>query len=65
MEIEILELSYKAPQKLIGINPDSFNPRKGIMTKYGKKLIEYGAKYYKGMNINNSLPDRSEGVTYR
>ncbi len=28
-------------------DPDVFSPRKGIVTKYGKKLLNEGAKYYK------------------
>lgn len=28
------------------LDPDVFNPRKGIVTKYGKKLLEQGAKFY-------------------
>ena len=32
--------------KPVDIDPNEFNPRKGIMTRYGKKLLEEGAKYY-------------------
>lgn len=35
------------------LDPDSFCPRKGILTRYGKKLLREGAKFYARMNIAN------------
>jgi hypothetical protein len=35
------------------LNPDSFTPSKGIMTRYGKKLIEDGGLYYATINVSN------------
>jgi hypothetical protein len=34
-------------------NPDSFVPNKGVMTRYGKKLIEDGGLYYGTINVSN------------
>jgi hypothetical protein len=47
------------PIEPIIIDPASFNPRKGIITKYGKKLLEEGAKYYSKISIKE-LIDESE-----
>jgi len=35
------------------LDPDSFTPRKGIMTRYGKKLLREGAKFYGRLSIAN------------
>ena len=35
------------------LDPESFCPRKGILTRYGKKLLREGAKFYARMNIAN------------
>jgi len=35
------------------LDPDSFCPRKGILTRYGKKLLREGAKFYARMSIAN------------
>lgn len=35
------------------IGPDDFTPRKGLMTRYGKKLLREGAKFYGRMSIAN------------
>jgi Major capsid protein Gp23 len=35
------------------LDPDSFTPRKGLMTRYGKKLLREGAKFYGRMSIAN------------
>lgn len=43
----------------IEIDPASFDPRKGIITRYGRKLLEEGAKYYKRISIKE-LIDESE-----
>lgn len=37
--------------KPVVLDPDSFNPNRGILTRYGKKLIEEGAKYYSKITI--------------
>ncbi len=29
------------------LDPESFNPHKGYLTRYGKKLLEEGSKYYR------------------
>jgi uncharacterized protein YodC (DUF2158 family) len=39
-------------EKPVALDPDTFIPRKGILTRYGKKLLEEGAKYYGKVNIN-------------
>ncbi len=35
------------------LDPNSFTPSKGIMTRYGKKLIEDGGLYYATVNVTN------------
>lgn len=35
------------------LDPNSFTPNKGIMTRYGKKLIEDGGLYYGVVNVSN------------
>lgn len=35
------------------LDPNSFTPNKGIMTRYGKKLIEDGGLYYATVNVSN------------
>jgi len=35
------------------LDPDSFCPRKGILTRYGKKLLREGSKFYARMSIAN------------
>jgi hypothetical protein len=40
-------------QTPVVLDPDSFMPRKGIMTRYGKKLLREGAKFYGRMSIAN------------
>lgn len=35
------------------LDPESFCPKKGILTRYGKKLLREGAKFYARMNIAN------------
>lgn len=35
------------------LDPDSFTPRKGIITRYGKKLLREGAKFFARMSIAN------------
>lgn len=40
-------------QTPVVLDPDSFCPRKGILTRYGKKLLREGAKFYARMSIAN------------
>lgn len=35
------------------VHPDSFVPSKGLMTRYGKKLVEDGGLYYATVNVSN------------
>jgi hypothetical protein len=35
------------------LDPNSFSPNKGIMTRYGKKLIEDGGLYYATISVSN------------
>ena len=37
------------------LDPDGFTPRKGILTRYGKKLLREGAKFYARMSIANFI----------
>lgn len=40
-------------QTPVVLDPDSFTPRKGLITRYGKKLLREGAKFYGRMSIAN------------
>jgi len=40
-------------QTPVVLDPESFCPRKGIMTRYGKKLLREGAKFYGRLSIAN------------
>lgn len=42
-------------QTPVVLDPDSFCPRKGLMTRYGKKLLREGAKFYARMSIANFI----------
>lgn len=35
------------------LDPNSYTPSKGVMTRYGKKLIEDGGLYYATINVSN------------
>ena len=35
------------------LDPNSFTPNKGVMTRYGKKLIEDGGLFYATINVSN------------
>lgn len=35
------------------LDPNSFSPNRGIMTRYGKKLIEDGSLYYAALTVSN------------
>jgi hypothetical protein len=39
----------------IVLDPDSFNPRKGILTRYGKKLNEEAEMLYQTITVNEIL----------
>jgi len=40
-------------QTPVVLDPESFCPRKGILTRYGKKLLREGAKFYARLQIAN------------
>jgi hypothetical protein len=42
-------------QTPVVLDPESFCPRKGILTRYGKKLLREGAKFYARMSIANFI----------
>lgn len=42
-------------QTPVVLDPDNFTPRKGILTRYGKKLLREGAKFYARMSIANFI----------
>lgn len=35
------------------LDPDGFTPRKGLLTRYGKKLLREGAKFYGRLTVQN------------
>lgn len=35
------------------LDPEAFTPRRGLLTRYGKKLLREGAKFYARLNIAN------------
>lgn len=40
-------------QTPVVLDPESFCPRKGLLTRYGKKLLREGAKFYARLSIAN------------
>jgi len=40
-------------QTPVVLDPDSFCPRRGVLTRYGKKLLREGAKFYARIAIQN------------
>lgn len=40
-------------QTPVVLDPNSFNARKGILTRYGKKLLQQGAAHYDKVKIDN------------
>lgn len=42
-------------QTPVVLDPDSFTPRKGLVCRYGKKLLREGAKFYCRMSIANFI----------
>jgi len=42
-------------QTPVVLDPDSFSPRKGLLTRYGKKLLREGSKFYARLNIANFI----------
>ena len=42
-------------QTPVVLDPESFCPRKGILTRYGKKLLREGSKFYARMSIANFI----------
>ncbi len=42
-------------QTPVVLDPNSFNPNKGILTRYGKKLLKDGAKFYSRMSVSNFI----------
>lgn len=40
-------------QTPVVLDPESFCPRKGILTRYGKKMLREGRKFYARINIEN------------
>lgn len=42
-------------QTPVVLDPESFCPRKGILTRYGKKLLRDGAKFYARLSIANFI----------
>jgi hypothetical protein len=42
-------------QTPVVLDPESFCPRKGILTRYGKKLLREGSKFYARLSIANFI----------
>jgi len=42
-------------QTPVVLDPESFCPRKGILTRYGKKLLREGSKFYARLNVANFI----------
>ena len=66
MKIDIEEIRKMNPALIL--DPNIFVPRTGILTRYGKKLLEEGKQYYGVVRITNekvkkyrSIDDEWEG----
>lgn len=46
------------PSQMISLNPDDFIPKKGLLTRYGRKLLEEGSKYYETVKLYSTPADR-------
>ncbi len=42
-------------QTPVVLDPESFCPRRGVLTRYGKKLLREGAKFYARISIQNFI----------
>lgn len=42
-------------QTPVVLDPDSFCPRRGVLTRYGKKLLREGAKFFARVSISNFI----------
>jgi hypothetical protein len=42
--------TYRTP---VVLDPNSFSPRKGIITRYNKKLLEEGSRFYSRITIKD------------
>lgn len=40
----------------VTIDPEVFLPQKGILTRYGKKLLAEGARYYSRLAVSDFVP---------
>lgn len=41
------------PAAPVALDPSTFLPSKGILTRYSKKLLQQGAKYYSTVNLGD------------
>jgi hypothetical protein len=53
---EPVVISEEATESCVPLDVETFVPRKGILTRYGKKLLREGAKYYSRKSVSDSLP---------
>lgn len=49
-------------QTPVVLDPDSFNPRPGILTRYGRGLLEQGARFYSHITIDGTKVPLDEEV---
>ncbi len=42
-------------QTPVVLDPESFTPRRGLMTRYGKKLLREGSKFYGRLSVQNFI----------
>ncbi len=40
----------------VALDPANFVPRKGLLTRYGKKLLQQGGQYYDTVSLNDPAP---------
>lgn len=68
-KIEPLEKGYYNAVLLptpVALDPATFNTRKGILTRYGKKILAEGAKYYSTLTSEDyNEPEESPGESGR
>ena len=44
----------------VSIDPENYQPKKGILTRYSKKLLEQGSKFYSRVGIHGDVVDTPE-----
>lgn len=50
-------MEFEKPMQPVVLDPNSFVPREGVMTRYGKRLLREGSRYYSRISISNLMEE--------